>query len=176
MELNDEIKRSKESEFMTFLQEESSRLHMTLPSLGAVRDTIDFLAENVPNWDVETSPDDFAKLLINRYPELKFEWSDPNAEGAELGDEPATEKQVSYLKVLGVPIPTSLGIREASDLIDKWKDRASEAQKRRLTFYRIDYDPNLSREHATLLIDGYKVKHPESENAYQEWKVKNGIS
>lgn len=172
----DRIKKSKESEFMIFLRAECARLRMNIPSPGAVRETIDFLSETFPNWNIETSPEEFAKLLIKRYPELRFEWSDPGVDGAGLEDEPATEKQIGYLKILGVPIPSSLGIRAASDLIEKWKDRATDAQKRRLNFYRLDYDPNISKDQATQLIDHYKAKHPESEGAYQEWKIKNGIS
>jgi hypothetical protein len=170
------MKKKKEIEFMTFLQTESSRLRMNVPTLAAVRETIDFLSETIPNWDVETSPDEFAKIIIKRYPELKFEWIGSGDESVEgLNDEPASEKQIAYLKVLGAPIPDYLGIREASDLIEKWKDRASDAQKRRLNFYRLDYDPNITKEQATRLIDCYKAEHPESEDAYQEWKIRNRI-
>jgi len=90
-------------------------------------------------------------------------------------DEPATEKQIAYLKVLGVPIPNYLGLRQASDLIDQWKDRASDRQKRRLDFYKLEYAPEITREQANELIDRYKDLHPESEEAYQKWKTVNRI-
>jgi GYF domain 2 len=173
---NFRLKKNKEAEFMIFLRAECFRLRMNVPSLGTVRETIDFLSESIPNWNTETSSEEFAKLLIKRYPELRFEWTDPDDENAELESEAATGKQISYLKALGAPIPPSLGIREASDLIEKWKYRASDAQKRRLNFYRLDYDRDITKEQATQLIDYYKANHPESEDAYQEWKIKNGIS
>jgi hypothetical protein len=167
----------KEIELMTFLQTESSRLRMNIPTPAAVRETMDFLSETIPNWEVETSPEDFAKIIIKRYPELKFEWVGSDDESAEgRSDEPASEKQIAYLKVLGAPIPDYLGIREASDLIEKWKVRASDAQKRRLKFYHLDHDPEITREQANQLIDSYKAKHPESEDAYQDWKSRNGIA
>lgn len=159
---------------MAFLRSDCSRLRMNIPTVGLVRETIDFLSETVPNWNSETSPEEFAKLLLKRYPELRFEWTDPS--GGESAEEPATEKQIAYLKVLGAPIPNYLGIREAADLIDKWKDRVSDAQKRRLDFYRVNYEPNITREQATALIDSYKEKHPESEAAYQAWKLQNRIT
>jgi hypothetical protein len=66
-------------------------------------------------------------------------------------------------------------MRAASDLIDKHKNRVSDGQKRRLDFYKVKYDPNITREQATALIDVYKAEHPESEAAYQEWKTRNHI-
>jgi hypothetical protein len=173
--MNADVKRAKEAEFMTFLEKESARLHMNVPTPAAVRETIDFLVETNPDWEKEISPEEFAKILKKRYPELRFEWTGASApESAEtLYDEPATEKQIAYLKVLEVPIPDYLGIREASDLIDKWKNRMSDGQRRRLNFYKLSYDPNITREQATALIDLYKAKHPESEEAYQEWKLRN---
>jgi hypothetical protein len=172
------LKARKETEFMGFLRAECSRLRMNVPTSTAVRDTIDFLAENNPGWDTETSSEEFARILIKRYPELRFEWSAVDeSEGSEaLGDEPATEKQIAYLKVLGAPIPPYLGLRAAADLIDEWKNRASDAQKRRLNFYKLAYNPNISREEANALIDSYKAEHPQSEEAYQEWKINNGIT
>lgn len=168
------LKEVKAEEFMTFLRSECSSLRMNVPDLGIVRETIDSLSKTVPNWSSETSPDEFAKLLLKRYPELRFEWTDSSA--GENAEEPATEKQLAYLKVLGAPIPNYLGIREAADLIDEWKNRVSDAQKRRLNFYGIKYEPNITREQATALIDSYKEKYPESEAAYQTWKLQNRIS
>lgn len=142
---------------------------MNEPTLGAIRETLKSID------DAEASPEEFAKLLVKRYPELRFEWSDA-PEASENLDEPATEKQIAYLKVLGAPIPAILSIREASDLIEKWKNRVSDAQKRRLDFYGLKYDANITREQANMLIDRYKAANPESESAYQEWKAKNGIA
>src|SRR3954453_18233314 len=118
----------KEKELMEFLQAEAARLHMMVPSPSAIRETIAFLAENNPLWTGQTSPDEFARLLKSRYPELRFEFSEVES-GADRADEPATEKQIAYLRVLEVPIPEYLGIREASDLIEKYKSRTSEGQK-----------------------------------------------
>ncbi len=168
------MKRDQEDALMDFLRAESPRLRMNVPSLGAVRETIDFLSANNPNWKEEISPEEFAKLLIKRYPELRLEWS--SASGDESADEPATEKQIAYLKVLGAPIPNYLGLRQASDLIEQWKDRVSDAQKRRLDFYKLEYAPEITREQANELIDRFKALHPESEEAYQKWKSQDGIS
>ena len=173
--MDTETTNRKAAELIAFLETESARLHMNPPAPAAVRETIEFLGASHPNWEREVSPAEFARLLKSRYPELRFEWSE-GAEGESGADEPATEKQIAYLKVLEVPIPDYLGIREASDLIDKYKDRISEGQKRRLTFYKLDFDPRITREQANELIDRYKVEHPESEAAYQEWKTRQGIA
>jgi hypothetical protein len=172
-----DVKSLKQAEFMTFLEKEAARLRMNVPTPGAVRETIDSLAEENPNWQTETTPEEFARILKKRYPELRFEWSAAEAQGDQsyADDEPATEKQIAYLKVLEVPIPDYLGIRQASDLIDKYKNRISDGQKRRLDFYKMKYDPNITREEATALIDSYKLEHPESEDAYQAWKASQGI-
>jgi hypothetical protein len=172
--MSDEAKNLKQSEFLRFLEKEAARLHMNMPAPGAVRETIDSLAESNPHWETEISPEDFAKLLKQRYPELRFEWSATEQSGY-ADDEPATEKQIAYLRVLEVPIPDYLGLREASDLIDKHKNRVSDGQKRRLDFYGLKYPPNTTREEATALIDAYKADHPESEEAYQAWKSANKI-
>ena len=130
-----EAKSAKETELMAFLEAESGRLRMNVPPRAAVRETIDSLTESNPAWPEETSPAEFVRILKKRYPELRFEWSeDEAARIEERADEPATEKQIAYLKVLGAPIPEYLGLREASDLIDQWKDRVSAGQKRRLDF------------------------------------------
>ncbi len=169
-----EPKHLKEAEFLSFLEKEAARLHMNMPAPGAVRETIDSLAESDPNWESEVSPEDFARLLKQRYPELRFEWSATEQAG-DADDEPATPKQIAYLRVLEVPIPEYLGLREASDLIDQHKNRVSDGQKRRLDFYGLKYAPNTTREEATALIDAYKADHPESEAAYQAWKRANKI-
>jgi hypothetical protein len=170
-----EARSAKEAELMAFFETESARLRMNVPAAAAVRETIDFLAENNPTWHTEVSAPEFAKILKQRYPELRFEWTDDVASAEEVNDEPATEKQIAYLKVLGAPIPGYLGIREASNLIEEWKGRASDAQKRRLNFYKLEYAASITREQATALIDSYKAQHPESEAAYQEWKILNDI-
>jgi len=171
-------KSSKETELLEFLEKNASRLRMNIPSPSAVRETIDFLCETEPDSVAEISAEDFAKVLKKQYPELRFEWtSGDEATGADYtGDEPATEKQLAYLKVLEAPVPEYLGMREASDLIEKWKNVASAGQKRRLDFYKLKYNSNITREEATALIDGFKKEHPESEQAYQEWKIKAGLA
>jgi hypothetical protein len=167
----------KETELMSFLEENAARLRMNVPAMAAVRETIAFLAEQAPQWEEQTSPEEFAKILLERYPELKFEWTGLEATSSEtVDDEPATEKQIAYLKVLGAPVPDYLGIREAADLIEKWKVGASDAQKRRLDFYQLTYDRDITREQAATLIDDYKARHPESEAAYQEWKMRNQVA
>ena len=173
-----EVNETRETELISFLRANSARLRMNVPTPGAVRETIESLAGADPNWVDKTSPEEFAKILVRRYPELRFEWTGADGmESAEsVGDEPATEKQIAYLKVLGAPVPKILGIREASDLIEEWKNKVSDAQKRRLDFYGLAYDPNITREQANALIDRYKAAHPESEEAYQKWKTANRIS
>lgn len=164
---------SREEELMDFFRANSAQLRMNVPTLGAIRETLESIGGK--DLDAEASPEEFAKLLVKRYPELRFEWSDAPETAGNL-DEPATEKQVAYLKVLGAPVPAILSIREASDLIENWKNRVSDAQKRRLDFYGLKYDTNVTREQANMLIDRYKAANPESEGAYQEWKAKNGIA
>ena len=164
-----ETKTRKADELIAFFEAESARFHMNAPNAAAVRETLDFLAESDPANAVEIAAEDFARLLKSRYPELRFEYADDERE-----DEPATERQIAYLKVLEVPVPDYLGMRAASDLIDKYKDRVSEGQKRRLNFYKLSFDPNITREKANELIDRYKAEHPESEAAYQEWKAGGG--
>src|SRR6476659_8219558 len=110
-------KSSKETEVREFLEGNASRLHMNIPSPSAVRETIDFLCETEPDLAAHISAEDFAKLLKKRYPELRFEWtSSDETTGADYAaDEPATEKQIAYLKILEAPVPEYLGMREASD-------------------------------------------------------------
>ena len=172
-----EAKSAKAAELMEFLEANSARLRMNPPTPIALRETIDFLSGQEPDWAARTSPEEFARILVQRCPELRFEWSGKESGVApELENEPATDKQIAYLKVLEVPIPEYLGLREASDLIDQWKDRVSAGQKRRLDFYKVKYAPNITREQATALIDAYKQEHPESEQAYQDWKARHGLA
>lgn len=172
--MSSQINSERAQELTNFLRANSARLRMNVPTLGAVQETIDSLAKDDPNRGDQISAEDFAKLLVRRYPELHFEWNE-GEESAENPDEPATERQIAYLKVLGAPVPTILSVREASDLIDKWKNRMSHAQKRRLDFYGLKYDANITREQANMLIDRYKEANPESEAAYQAWKAEKGI-
>jgi hypothetical protein len=177
MTMEIDAKSAKAAELMEFLQAHSARLRMNPPTPVALQETMEFLSERQPGWETQISHEEFARILQQRHPELRFEWSGAEAgAAAELEDEPATDKQIAYLKVLEVPIPEYLGLRQASDLIDQWKDRMSAGQKRRLDFYKVKYDPKITREQATALIDAYKEKHPESEAAYQEWKTRKGLA
>ena len=63
---------------------------------------------------------------------------------------------------------------EASGLIDRLCHRASDARKAS-EFYGLDYDPEITKEQPSLLIDCNRDRHPESEEAYQEWKIRNHI-
>src|SRR3954447_13126612 len=171
--MENDWKSAKEAELFEFLQANARRLQMNIPSPSAVRETIDFLCESEPDWSDRLSSEDFAKVMKKQYPELRFEWTpgEEVTEAGPTGDEPATEKQIAYLKVLEAPVPEYLGMREASDLIEKWKNVASSGQKRRLDFYKLQYNPKITREEATALIDQFKKEHPESEQAYQDWKA-----
>ncbi len=64
---------------------------------------------------------------------------------------------------------------DASELIDHLCHQATDAQKRRLNFYRLDFDPQITKEQSSTLINCYRARHPESEDAYQEWKIQNHI-
>jgi hypothetical protein len=168
--MDDASRQAKADEFRAFLEENAERLRMNVPSASAVREAVDFLLENEEEWPNDMSAKKFARVMVQRYPELRFEWTG-NVEGEAGQDEPATDKQIAYLKVLEVPIEDYLSVREASDLIDQYRNRVSEGQKRRLSFYGLSYAPDITREEATELIDRYKSEHPESEAAYQAWKA-----
>src|SRR3954469_22048743 len=176
--MENDWKSSKEAELLDFLRGNAPRLQMNIPSPSAVRETMDFLSEAEPGWQERLSAEDFAKVLKKQYPELRFEWSagEDGTEAATGENEAATEKQIAYLRVLEAPVPEYLGMREASDLIEKWKNVASSGQKRRLDFYKLEYHSNITREEATALIDRFKKEHPESEQAYQDWKSQAGIA
>jgi hypothetical protein len=173
--MDDASRQAKADELQAFLEENAERLRMNLPSPSAVREAVDFLLENEEKWPNDMSPGKFARVMVQRYPELRFEWTG-NIESEAGLDEPATDKQIAYLKVLEVPIEDYLSVREASDLIDQYRNRVSEGQKRRLSFYELGYSPDITREEATDLIDRYKSEHPESEAAYQAWKASQGGS
>ena len=174
------LKKVKEKEFLDFLQKSSFKLRMMAPNVGQVRETIDFLQDNIPKWDTETSVEEFATLILARYPELKNNWDSLSAEidvitGGEWGDDPATERQLDYLRDLGATVTPDISKAEASELIDRLCNQATEAQKRRLNFYRLDFDPLITKDQASRLIDCYRERHPDSEDAYQEWKIVNHI-
>ncbi len=171
--MDDASRQAKTDELLMFLKENADRLRINLPSPSAVREAVDSILEEGPDWPNDMSSEKFVRVLVQRYPELRFEWTG-DAESEAPQDEPATNKQIAYLKVLEVPVEGYLTVREASDLIDQNKNRVSEGQKRRLGFYGLSYSPDTTREQATELIDRYKSEHPESEVAYQAWKASQG--
>jgi hypothetical protein len=83
---------------------------------------------------------------------------------------------LAYLRDLGAQVPPSITKTQASDLIEQWRNKATDAQKRRLTFYRLSFEPDITKDQASMLIDSYRQSHPESEDAYQEWKITSGTS
>jgi len=85
--------------------------------------------------------------------------------------EPATKKQVKFLRSLGVKFDPDISKFDAIDLIDKALNAATDPQKRRLNFYGIAISDDLTKDAASLLIDRYKREHPESEDKYQKWKA-----
>src|SRR5258707_14886823 len=108
--MENDWKSGKQTELLEFLEANASRLHMNIPSPSAVRETIDFLCETEPDWPTRLSSEDFAKILTKQYPELRFEWNPGGGPDAEYPEEePATEKQIAYLKVLEAPGPEYLG-------------------------------------------------------------------
>ena len=168
--MDDATRQAKADELQAFLEENALRLRINRPSPSAVREAVDSVLEDGGDWPNEMSADKFARVMVQRYPELRFEWTG-YAETEAAPDEPATDKQIAYLKVLEVPVTGYLTVREASGLIDQYKNKMSEGQKRRLKFYGLSYPPDITREEATDLIDRYKSEHPESEAAYQAWKA-----
>jgi hypothetical protein len=173
------LKRTKEKEFLEFLQKNSFKLGMMVPTMAQLRETIDFLHDSIRAWATETSPEEFAKLILTRYPVLKGTWAPSSAEIEDISDwghESATDRQLAYLEDLGAQFSTGISKAEASEVIDRLCHQATDAQKRRLNFYRLDFDPHITKEQASTLIDCYRTRHPESEDAYQEWKIANRIS
>jgi hypothetical protein len=83
-------------------------------------------------------------------------------------NDPATDRQISYLRSNGVFIEEGLTKGRVSQLID---GEPTEGQLRRLNFYGIKLTRYLSKKDASELIDSYKTQHPESEEQYQAWKV-----
>jgi hypothetical protein len=171
--MDDASRQAKAEELRAFLEENAERLRINVPAPSAVREAVDSVLEKEEEWPNDMPAEKFARVMVQRYPELHFEWTG-NADSEAGQDEPATDKQIAYLKVLEVPIEDYLSVREASDLIDQYRSRVSEGQKRRLSFYGLSYAPEITREEATELIDRYKSEHPESEAAYQAWKASQG--
>src|SRR5437763_17189803 len=107
--MNTDERAAKESELMSFIESESSRLRMNFPSPAAIQETIEFLARSDPNWATQTAPEEFAKILKQRYPELRFEWTD-TTDPESSGGEPATDEPMAYLRGLEAPIPAYLAM------------------------------------------------------------------
>ena len=89
-------------------------------------------------------------------------------DASDWHNDPATDRQISYLRSTGVCIEVGLTKGRASQLIG---GEPTEGQLRRLKFYRITPSPYLTKEEASELIDGYMTQHPESEEQYQAWKL-----
>ena len=90
-------------------------------------------------------------------------------DASDWHNDPATDRQISYLRSTGVCIEVGLTKGRASQLIG---GEPTEGQLRRLKFYRITPSPYLTKEEASELIDGYMTQHPESEEQYQAWKLR----
>jgi hypothetical protein len=88
-------------------------------------------------------------------------------DASDWHNDPATERQISYLRSIGIHIEDGLTKGRACQLIG---GEATEGQLRRLKFYSIPPSPYLTKEEASELIDGYLAQHPESEEQYQAWK------
>jgi hypothetical protein len=113
------------------------------------------------------SRDGFFTFVADRFPELRS-WA----------HKPATQKQLKYLRDLGVQFRNDILAGEASNLIDDHlqtnPSEITEPQRRRLKFYGIS-DTGLTRHDASELIDRYMAENPESEFAYQNWKIAQGL-
>ena len=90
-------------------------------------------------------------------------------DASDWHNDPATERQISYLRSIGICIEDGLTKGRACQLIG---GEPTEGQLRRLKFYRITPSPYLTKEEASELIDGYMTQHPESEEEYQAWKLR----
>ncbi len=89
-------------------------------------------------------------------------------EASDWHNDPPTERQISYLRSIGIPTEDGLTKGRACQLIG---GEPTEGQLRRLMFYGITPAPYLTKEEASELIDGYMSQHPESEEEYQTWKL-----
>jgi hypothetical protein len=90
-------------------------------------------------------------------------------DASDWHNDPATDRQISYLQSIGVRIEAGLTKGRACQLIG---GEATEGQLRRLKFYRIIPSPYLTKEEASELIEAYRTQHPESEEQYQTWKLR----
>lgn len=90
-------------------------------------------------------------------------------DASDWHNDPATERQISYLRSIGVCIDDGLTKGRACQLIG---GEPTEGQLRRLEFYRITPSPYLTKEEASESIEGYMMQHPESEEEYQAWKLR----
>jgi hypothetical protein len=90
-------------------------------------------------------------------------------DASDWHNDPATERQISYLRSIGVSIEDGLTKGRACQLIG---GEPTEGQLRRLKFYGITPSPYLTKEEASEWIDGYEMQHPDSEEQYQTWKLR----
>ena len=89
-------------------------------------------------------------------------------DASDWQNDPATDRQISYLRSNGVSIEAGLTKGRVSQLIE---GEPTEGQLRRLKFYGIKLTRYLTKKDASELIDSYKAQHPESEEQYQAWKL-----
>jgi hypothetical protein len=88
-------------------------------------------------------------------------------DASDWRNDPATDRQIDYLRSNGIGIEEGLTKGCVSQLID---GEPTEGQLRRLNFYGIKLRRYLTKKDASELIDSYKTQHPESEERYQTWK------
>lgn len=89
-------------------------------------------------------------------------------DASDWHNDPATDRQISYLRSISVSVEAGLTKGRASQLID---GEPTEGQLRRLNFYGIKLTRYLTKTEASELIDSYVTQHPESEEQYQAWKL-----
>jgi hypothetical protein len=91
-------------------------------------------------------------------------------EASDWHNDPATDRQITCLRSIEVPIERGLTKGRACQLIG---GEATEGQVRRLKFYKIRPPPYLTKEEASDLIDTYIEQHPETEEQYQASKLRS---
>ena len=92
--------------------------------------------------------------------------------------EPVTERQIELMEKLGIEIPEGLSKQDASALISEAIERkngeseplSTDAQKRRLRFFDLQFDDHTTKREATGMIDDWLTSFPEDEERYQGWK------
>jgi hypothetical protein len=67
-----------------------------------------------------TGDDDTARVMLGEIAK-DIRMAQRRQDGSPNGDDPASERQIAYLKMLGVPVPEGLTRRQASGLIDAAK-------------------------------------------------------